>query len=79
MKKSFRNRRGQTMIEYILIVVLMAIALMVLIGSLAKATGRKIAGATSALDADAGSEAAALAEEISSDKVRDFNSDGSFN
>jgi len=79
MKKRFRNRSGQTMVEYIIIVVLIAITLLVLFSRLSKATGRKIAGATSALDADAGSEAETLAEEIDENKVKDLNSDGTFN
>lgn len=77
MKKG-RNRRGQTMVEYIIIVVLIAITLLVLFSRLSKATGRKVAGATSALDAEAGSEAASLAEEIDENKVKNLNPDGSF-
>ena len=79
MKKRFKRRNGQTMVEYIIIVVLIAITLLVLFSRLSKATGRKIAGATSALDADAGSEAEALAEDIDENKVRDLGSDGTFN
>lgn len=78
MKKNRKNRSGQTMVEYIIIVVLIAITLLVLFSRLSKATGRKIAGATSALDADAGSEAASLAEDIDENKVRDLGSDGTF-
>jgi hypothetical protein len=55
-----------------------AITLLVLFSRLNKATGRKIAGATSALDADAGSEAESLAEEIDENKVKNLNPDGSF-
>ncbi|MDD2600205.1 MAG: hypothetical protein PHO37_13425 [Kiritimatiellae bacterium] len=78
MKKNRKNRSGQTMVEYIIIVVLIAITLLVLFSRLSKATGRKIAGATSALDADAGSEAASLAEDIDENRVRDLGSDGTF-
>ena len=60
------------MVEYIIIVVLIAITLLVLFSRLSKATGKKIAGATSALDAEVGTEAAALAEEIDENKVRDL-------
>ena len=42
------------------------------------AVGGKIAGATSALDADAGSEAESLAEDIDENKVKNLNPDGSF-
>ena len=77
MKLRKSRRSGQTMVEYIIIVVLIAITLLVLFSRLSKATGRKIAGATSALDADAGSEAATLAEEIDENKVKNLGSDGS--
>ena len=79
MTKSKRSRRnGQTMVEYILIVVLIAISLLVLFGKLSKATGKKVAGATSALDEDVGSEAASLAEEDPADKIKKFGTDGKF-
>jgi len=77
MKLRKGRRSGQTMVEYIIIVVLIAITLLVLFSRLSKATGRKIAGATSALDADAGAEAATLAEEIDENKVKNLGSDGS--
>lgn len=79
MKKRFKKHNGQTMVEYIIIVVLIAVTLLILFSRLSKATGRKIAGATSALDADAGSEAESMAEGIDENKVRDLNPDGTFN
>jgi len=78
MKKRSTSRRGQTMVEYIIIVVLIAITLLVLFSKLSKATGKKVAGATSALDADVGSEAATLANEIDENKVKNLDSDGTF-
>jgi len=66
------------MVEYIIIVVLIAITLLVIFSRFSKATGRKIAGATSALDADAGSEAQTMAEDIDENKVKNLQSDGSF-
>lgn len=78
MKTRSAKRNGQTMVEYIIIVVLIAITLLVLFSKLSKATGRKIAGATSALDSDAGSEAASLAEEIDENKVKNLQTDGTF-
>ena len=65
------------MVEYIIIVVLIAITLLVLFSKLSKATGVKIAGATSALDADVGATAAPIAEGIDETKIRDLKSDGS--
>ena len=78
MKRRFGRRNGQTMVEYIIIVVLIAITLLVLFSRLSKATGKKIAGATSALDADVGTEAATLADEIDENKVKNLNPDGTF-
>lgn len=77
--KSRSRRRGQTMVEYIIIVVLIAITLLVLFSKLSKATGKKIAGATSALDSDVGSEAATLADQIDENKVRNLQTDGTSN
>lgn len=75
-----RNRKsGQTMVEYIIIVVLIAISLLVLFGKFSKAAGKKVAGATSALDEEVGSEAASLADEDPADKIRTFDADGNFN
>lgn len=80
MTLSKRNRKsGQTMVEYIIIVVLIAISLLVLFGKFSKATGKKVAGATSALDEEVGSEAASLADEDPADKIRTFDADGNFN
>ena len=76
MKCRFGRRSGQTMVEYIIIVVLIAITLIFIVGKFSQATGRKIAGATSALDADAGSEAASAAENISGNNIRELRSDG---
>ncbi len=64
------------MVEYIIIVVLIAITLLVLFSKLSKATGTKIAGATSALDADVGAEAAPIADGIDENKVKNLKSDG---
>lgn len=45
------------MVEYIIIVVLIAITLLALVGFFGKAIAKKFSGATSALDEDVGSEA----------------------
>ena len=73
-----RSRRsGQTMVEYIIIVVLIAITLIVLFSKFSKAVGTKVSGATSALDSDVGSEAQTEVDKISSDSVRNLKADGS--
>jgi len=78
MSMRIKGRRGQTMVEYIIIVVLVAITLLVLFGKLSKATGKKVAGATSALDEEVGGEAAALAGEEPADKLRTLDESGNF-
>ncbi len=79
MKAIRKRRSGQTMVEYIIIVVLIAITLLVLFGKLSKGIGKKVAGATSALDETVGGEAAALADEEPADKIRRLDADGNFN
>ena len=51
------SRKGQTMVEYIIIVVLIAITLLTLVGFFGKAIAKKFSGATSAIDEDVGAEA----------------------
>jgi Flp/Fap pilin component. len=78
MKCRFGRRDGQTMVEYMIIIVLIAITLIFFIGKFSQATGKKIAGATSALDADIGSEAASEVDNISGDRIKDLKADGTF-
>ena len=78
LEMKVRSRRsGQTMVEYIIIVVLIAITLIVLFSKFSKAVGTKVSGATSALDSDVGSEAQTEVDKISSDSVRNLKADGS--
>ncbi len=51
------SRKGQTMVEYIIIVVLIAITLLVVVGFFGKAIFKKFSGATSAIDDEVGAEA----------------------
>ena len=62
MKARNKRRRGQTMVEYIIIVVLIAIGLIGIVSLISKAIARKGAGIASALDEDAGSAAQSAAE-----------------
>ena len=78
MRTRFGNRRGQTMVEYIIIVVLIAITLIILFSKLSKATGTKVAGATSALDANIGKDAAAAVDTIDENRIRNLTSNGTF-
>lgn len=64
------------MVEYIIIVVLIAITLIVLFSKLSKATGRKIAGATAALDATEAGNAAAALNNIDENSLKNLNESG---
>jgi Flp pilus assembly pilin Flp len=70
------SRKGQTMVEYIIIVVLIAITLIALFSKFGKAIGKKTTGATAALDQEVGDEAASVYDSLSDNPVRDFNKDG---
>jgi len=79
MNMHLGNRRGQTMVEYIIIVVLIAITLIVLFSKLSKATGTKVAGATSALDSNIGADAATAVNGINESNLRNLNANGNMN
>ena len=55
MKKAMK--RGQTMVEYIIIVCLIAISLIAVFTYMSRAVGKRAAGATKALDSDEGNKA----------------------
>jgi len=65
-------RRGQTMVEYIIIVCLIAVSLIAVFSYLSRAIGKKTAGATEALSAEEGQKAKAAAEAISEDSVKNL-------
>ena len=78
MKARFKRRKGQTMVEYIIIVAIIAIALITIFGFFGKAIGKKVAGATSALDEDVGSEAVSELQTLDGNKIRSLQEDGTF-
>ena len=63
-------RKGQTMVEYIIIVCLIAVSLIAVFSYLSRAIGKKAAGATEALSSEEGQKAKAAAEAISEDSVK---------
>lgn len=75
MVKARKSKRGQTMVEYILIVALIAIALIGVVAAFSKGTGRLFSGVTSQINEDAGDEARGLADEISGEKIRELSAD----
>ena len=65
-------RKGQTMVEYIIIVGLVAVSLIAGFSYLSRAIGRKAAGAAEALSSEEGQKAKAAAEAISEDSVKNL-------
>ena len=63
-------RKGQTMVEYIVIVCLIAISLIAVFTYLSRAIGKKAAGATEALSSEEGSKAKSAAENISEGTIK---------
>ena len=63
-------RKGQTMVEYIIIVVLIAVSLITVFTFLSRAIGKKAAGATEALSSEEGSKAKSAAESITEGKIK---------
>ena len=68
MKNAFR--KGQTMVEYIIIIVLIAISLIAVFTYLSRAIAKKTAGATVALSSEEGSKAKSAAEAIDESKIK---------
>ena len=63
-------RKAQTMVEYIIIVCLIAVTLITVFTYLSRAIGKKAAGAADKLSAEEGQKAKAAAEGIGDDSIR---------
>lgn len=63
-------KKGQTMVEYIIIVCLIAVSLIAVFTYLSRAIGKKAAGATSALSSEEGDKAKSAADGISENSIR---------
>ena len=68
-------RKGQTMVEYIIIVCLIAVSLIAVFTYLSRAIGRKAAGAAGALSEQEGSSAQSAVENISEDSLKQLGED----
>jgi Flp pilus assembly pilin Flp len=68
-------RKGQTMVEYIIIVCLIAVSLIAVFTYLSRAIGRKAAGAAEAISEQEGSNAKSAVENISEDTIKQIGED----
>ncbi len=68
-------RKGQTMVEYIIIVCLIAVSLIAVFTYLSRAIGRKAAGAADAISEQEGSNAKSAVENISEDSLKQLGED----
>jgi len=68
-------RKGQTMVEYIIIVCLIAVSLIAVFSYLSRAIGKKAAGATEALSEEEGDKAKSAADSISEDSLKQLGED----
>jgi len=73
-----RNNKGQAMVEYIIIVVLIAITLIVLFTKFGKGIAENLTGATNAISSDVGNEANEEYGKLDDQTIKDFKSDGTF-
>ena len=68
-------RKGQTMVEYIIIVCLIAVSLIAVFTYLSRAIGKKAAGATSVLSEEEGDKAKSAAESIDENSLKQLGED----
>ena len=71
-----RNNKGQAMVEYIIIVVLIAITLIVLFSKFGKAIGEKVTGATTSLSEKVGDESKQEYQGFDEKTIKSLNEDG---
>ena len=68
--KARKSKKGQTMVEYIIIVALIAISLIAVFTYFGRATAKKVAGATEAISTEEGQNARNAAENISEETIK---------
>ena len=65
-----KNKKGQTMLEYIIIGRLIAVALSAVCTYVGRATAKRGAGATEAISSEEGTKAKDAAENINEDNIK---------
>ena len=68
-------RNGQTMVEYIIIISLIAISLIAVFTYVGRAIGRKGAGAAAAISNEEGEKAKAALDEIDENTIKELGED----
>ena len=68
--KSRKFKKGQTMVEYIIIVALIAISLIAMFTYFGRGVAKKVAGATAAISEEEGSKAKQAAEELDENTIK---------
>ena len=71
-----KSRRGQTMVEYIIIVAVIAIGGLVLFGIFGDTLKKKMSGVISSLDDEKGGEAQTAADEKSAEQLKSMDATG---
>ena len=68
--KARKSKKGQTMVEYIIIVALIAISLIAVFMYFGRGVGKKVAGATGAISEEEGNKAKDAVESIDENKLK---------
>ena len=68
--KSRKFKKGQTMVEYIIIVAFIAISLIAVFTYFGRGVAKKVAGATAAISEEEGSKAKQAAEELDENTIK---------
>ena len=68
--KAVKGKRGQTMVEYIIIVALVAISLIAVFTYFGRATGKKVAGAAAAISNEEGDKAKSAVDSIDENTIK---------
>ena len=73
--KSKKFKKGQTMVEYIIIVALIAVSLIAVFTCFSRGVGKKVAGATEAISESEGGNAKSAVENIDTGTIKKIGED----